>query len=83
MEEGCPQTDPLAIVLGVCMPSSCTNEQLHKLIQGEVQVYFPSSNGYQGNDIHDVYCISEYSPYKSEIDCELDVRLSTAALVML
>ncbi|VDO74726.1 unnamed protein product [Heligmosomoides polygyrus] len=83
VEEGCPQTDPLAIVLGVCMPSSCTNEQLHKLIQGEVQVYFPSSNGYQGNDIHDVYCISEYSPYKSEIDCELDVRLSTAALVML
>ncbi|PIO55481.1 hypothetical protein TELCIR_23132, partial [Teladorsagia circumcincta] len=58
VEEGCPQTDPLAIVLGVCMPSSCTDHQLHELVQ-------------------------DYSPYKSVIDCELDVRLSTSALVML
>ncbi|CAJ0599688.1 unnamed protein product [Cylicocyclus nassatus] len=33
VEEGCPQTDPLAIVLGACMPRSCTDEQLHGLIQ--------------------------------------------------
>ncbi|VDO58564.1 unnamed protein product [Haemonchus placei] len=58
VEEGCPQTDPLAIVLGVCMPSSCTDDQLHQLIQ-------------------------DYSPYKSVIDCELDVHLSTSALIML
>ncbi|XGW16712.1 hypothetical protein V3C99_001844 [Haemonchus contortus] len=58
VEEGCPQTDPLAIVLGVCMPSSCTDDQLHQLVQ-------------------------DYSPYKSVIDCELDVHLSTSALIML
>ncbi|KAJ1357203.1 hypothetical protein KIN20_015285 [Parelaphostrongylus tenuis] len=33
VEEGCPQTDPLAIVLGVCMPSSCTDDQLHRLAE--------------------------------------------------
>ncbi|KJH52478.1 hypothetical protein DICVIV_01324 [Dictyocaulus viviparus] len=58
VEEGCPQTDPLAIVLGVCMPKSCTDDQLHSLVE-------------------------RYSPYKTVIHCELDVHLSTAALVTL
>uniref|UniRef100_A0A158P9B6 NRF domain-containing protein n=1 Tax=Angiostrongylus cantonensis TaxID=6313 RepID=A0A158P9B6_ANGCA len=58
VEEGCPQTDPLAIVLGVCMPSSCTDDELHRLVE-------------------------RYSPYKTTIDCELDVRFSTAAVIIL
>ncbi|VDM54967.1 unnamed protein product [Angiostrongylus costaricensis] len=58
VEEGCPQTDPLAIVLGVCMPSSCTDDQLHRLVE-------------------------RYSPYKTTIDCELDMRFSTAAVTLL
>ncbi|VDM76395.1 unnamed protein product, partial [Strongylus vulgaris] len=33
VEEGCPQTDPLAIVLGACLPRSCTDDQLYHLIQ--------------------------------------------------
>ncbi|KAK5974135.1 NRF domain-containing protein [Trichostrongylus colubriformis] len=40
------------------MPSSCTDDQLHQLLE-------------------------DYSPYKSVVDCELDVRLSNSALVML
>ncbi|WKY00016.1 hypothetical protein Q1695_014695 [Nippostrongylus brasiliensis] len=35
VEERCPQTDPLAIVLGVCVPRSCTDEHLHRLAEGE------------------------------------------------
>ncbi|CAJ0941461.1 unnamed protein product, partial [Mesorhabditis belari] len=28
VESGCPQTDPLAIILGVCFPAECTTEEL-------------------------------------------------------
>ncbi|KAL6727555.1 hypothetical protein Aduo_009423 [Ancylostoma duodenale] len=58
VEEGCPQTDPLAIVLGVCMPRSCNDDQLHHLIQ-------------------------DYSPYKTVIDCELDVHFSIPSIIVL
>ncbi|CAL2037483.1 unnamed protein product [Caenorhabditis brenneri] len=31
VESGCPQTDPLSIVLGVCFPSACTVQDLAKV----------------------------------------------------
>ncbi|PAV65026.1 hypothetical protein WR25_16533 isoform B [Diploscapter pachys] len=33
VEVGCPQTDPLAITIGACFPSTCSIDQLSKVVQ--------------------------------------------------
>ncbi|CAD6188111.1 unnamed protein product [Caenorhabditis auriculariae] len=33
VEQGCPQTDPLSIVVGICFPSSCSVDQLTLITQ--------------------------------------------------